>query len=139
VDGPGDVALVKINSKGDKLLYSTYVGGNGDDGGIAIVVYKNSVCVTGATYSLYFPEKNSVQDGPGGDQDAFVFKLDLKKNVLDFSTYLGGSKREWGFSVAVDKKGAVYTVGETYSADFPLKNPFLEDQKGVDGFIAKIK
>jgi len=139
VDGPGDVAVVKINSKGDKLLYSTYMGGNDDEGGVAIVLHKNSVCVTGVTSSTDFPEKNPVQRGYGGNLDAFVFKLDLKKNILDFSTYLGGSQREWGFSLAVDNRGAVYAVGETYSTDFPLKKAFQGDQKGIDGFVTKIK
>ena len=139
LEGPGDVAVSKINSKGDKLLYSTFLGGDDDEGGSGIVLHKNSVCVTGVTSSSDFPVKSPVQRYYNGELDAFVFKLNLQKNALVFSTYLGGSEREWGYGVAVDKKGAVYAVGETYSEDFPLKNPFQKDQKDIDGFVTKIK
>ena len=43
---------------------------------------------------------------------------------LDYSTYLGGNKDDWGTGIAVDNTNNVYMTGNTYSSNFPTKNAF---------------
>ncbi len=59
--------------------------------------------------------------------------------TLDYSTYLGGSRTDQGNGIAVDGYGNAYVTGETWSSDFPIKNPFQATFSGfMDSFIAKL-
>lgn len=44
--------------------------------------------------------------------------------ILDFSSYAGGSAADIAQGVAFDAAGNLYVVGETYSTDFPTRNPY---------------
>jgi hypothetical protein len=58
--------------------------------------------------------------------------------TLVYSSYLGGSAADYGYSVAVDSSGCAYTVGETWSNNFPLLNPMQSVQAGdTDIFVTK--
>jgi hypothetical protein len=58
--------------------------------------------------------------------------------TLVYSSYLGGSAADYGYAVAVDNSGSAYTVGETWSANFPLLNPMQSVQAGdTDIFVTK--
>ena len=77
------------------LVYSTYLGGKGDDYGLGIAVdASGKVYVTGATDSTNFPTKNPLQAASGGGYDAFVTELNATGSALVYSTYLGGSGNE---------------------------------------------
>ena len=80
------------------LLYSTYLGGSGDDRrGYAIAVdAAGSAYVTGQTQSTNFPTANPLQATINGTSDAFVTKLNAAGSHLLYSTYLGGSNDELG-------------------------------------------
>jgi len=58
-------------------MYSTYLGGDGDDGGLGIAVDSSgNAYVTGGTESTSgFPIQNAFQESHGGHGDAFVTKL----------------------------------------------------------------
>ncbi len=58
--------------------------------------------------------------------------------VLDFSTYVGGTRLDWGRDIALDRQGNIYITGETQSTDFPLENP-MDAQAGgsFDAFVLK--
>ena len=66
---------MKIHSSGNSVEYSTYLGGEGEDGarGIAIDNTGNSYIV-GRTNSLDFPVQNAY-NGTLGGTDAFLTKL----------------------------------------------------------------
>src|SRR5437773_487076 len=112
--------VTKLNPTGSALVYSTYLGGSGGDGGTGIAVdTAGSAYVTGATSSIDFPTVNPLQAAYGGDGDAFVSKLDAAGSALLSSTYLGGSGADAGYGIAVDTLGNAYVTGETRSTDFP--------------------
>jgi hypothetical protein len=133
------------------LAYSTFLGGAGDENddslpAIAVDLQGNAY-VTGDTDSANFPLKNPFQSvhGSGYDSDAFVTKLSPDGSSLVYSTFLGGSGEDIGYSICVDLAGNVYLGGTTGSADFPVTPlAFQTTLKGVltggygDGFVTKL-
>ena len=139
--------VTKMNAAGSALVYSTYLGGSSPDGdqGYAIAVDSSgNAYVTGLTNSSNFPTENPVQKHKAGHGDAFVTKLNPSGSALVYSTYLGGSNNDYGYSIAVDSSGNAYVTGTTYSPNFPVTPGAF--QTGCDGaskgygciFVAKI-
>jgi len=142
-DGSQDVFVMKLNSAGSALSYSTYLGGGGDDRGLGIAVDGSmNAYVTGSTSSTNFPAVNPSQGVFAGGVDAFVTKLSSVGSVLSYSTYLGGSGSDYGRRISVDIVGNVYVTGDTDSTDFPIVNPFLPgggaNAGSSDIFVARL-
>lgn len=140
--GSNDVFVSKLNSNGTALVYSTYLGGNGNDFGQGIAIDSSgNAYVTGQTDSTNFPTRNGFQArlGGAGFPDAFLVKLGPAGSNLLYSTYFGGTNSESGNGIAVDSAGKVYLAGETASeAGFPTKKPFQAfPGGGLDAFVAK--
>jgi len=139
--GTSDAFVAKLNSSGNGLYYSTYLGGSGDyeDGNGIAVDSSGNAYVTGRTYSVNFPTANPYQAVYGGGGDAFVAKMSASGNELDYSTYLGGRAYEEGNAIAVDSSGNAYVTGFTSSTNFPTKNPYQAVSAGNDDvFITKL-
>jgi uncharacterized protein (TIGR03437 family) len=131
------VTKFDINGNG---VYSTFLGGAGDDYAFAIAADSGgNVFVTGSTTSTAFPTTQAaLQPRPGGGIDAFVAKLS-PTGTLVFSTYLGGSGDDQAFAIAVDAADAPYITGQTGSTDFPTANPAQAKAAGNgDVFVAKL-
>jgi hypothetical protein len=138
--GESDVFISKLNSSGNNLDYSTYLGAEGDDIGLGIDVDQSGCAyITGKTNSTGFPTANAYQATLSGDFDVFITKLSSIGNALAYSTYLGGSLDEVGYGISVDGGGNAYISGYTSSYDFPTKNAF-QGIFGVnnDVFVSKI-
>jgi len=134
----GDAFVAKLSPDGSRLVYSTYLGGTGDDAGAGIAVDgAGDAYVVGSTTSTDFPTKNALQASNGGGRDAFVAKLTPSGSALLFSTYLGGNGDDWGNGIALDAGGAPVVAGTTGSATFPTKNPLQASPKnGRDAFVS---
>ncbi len=116
--------VMKLNSTGSGLVYSTYLGGAGPGGGSAenrgndiAVDSQGSAYVAGFTESADFPVKDPIQLDAG---TAFLSKFSPAGTTLVYSTHLGGSGGDEAAAVAVDSSGNAYVVGTTGSGDFPL-------------------
>ena len=118
--GQANGFVSKLNATGSALVYSTYLGGNNDDGGSAIAVDPlGNAYVTGLAESTDFPLVGALQGTfAGGSMDAFLTVMD-PNGVPSFSTFLGGSSDDQGSSITVDSSGHVFVAGRTSSADFP--------------------
>src|SRR5438093_3333490 len=80
--GGFDAFVVKLNRTGSGLVYGTYLGGSGPDGGLGIAIdILGNAYVTGGTRSTNFPTFGAFQGALAGDplmpsrRDAFVTKL----------------------------------------------------------------
>ncbi|MFO0969605.1 MAG: LamG-like jellyroll fold domain-containing protein, partial [Gemmataceae bacterium] len=144
--GSNDVFVTKIDptlSGAASLVYSTYLGGSGNDQGVAVAADANgNAYVTGLTASNNFPTAAPFQASPGTSaNDVFVTKLNPSGTGLLYSTYLGGATNEQPVSIAVDSGGNAVVAGFTASPDFPVVNasqPTLANLSGSnDAFVTR--
>jgi hypothetical protein len=130
--GERDVFILRLNSDGDTLLYSTYVGGpNAESGRVIAVDVQGNMFVAGTAYGPGFPMLNSFDASFNGTWDAFVFKLNADGDELEFSTYIGGSDSEACRSFALDSEGNLVILGQTQSIDFPTFNAYDDTYQGL--------
>ncbi len=140
--GQQDAFVTKVNSSGNALIYSTYIGGQRGDVGNSIAVDPTGAAhITGSTGSFSdFPLQNPAQPAYGGsDLDAFVTKINPAGTALLASTYLGGNLAEVGNAIAIDSLGNIYVTGVTNSSNFPTVNPIqAQSRGGNEAFVTKL-
>ena len=139
-----DAIVTKLSAAGSALVYSTYLGGSGEDvaNGLALDGSGNAY-VTGTTNSADFPTTSGVlQTVLAGSRDAFVTKLDPTGSSLRYSTYLGGlGSNQFGNGIAVDGSGNAYVGGYTDASSFPITPNVPQPAFGggaIDGFVSQI-
>jgi len=164
-NGLADIVLSKLNTTGNVLLASTFIGAAGDDGininagfvtfsslkynyadesrGEIIVDAANNYYIASCTRSNNFPTTaGSYQPAWGGGlQDGVVFKFNSTLNTLQWSTFLGGSADDAAYSVQQASTGDLYVAGGTNSFNFPTTAGALHTtfQGGLaDGFISHL-
>jgi hypothetical protein len=135
--GSLDGFLIKCSPAGT-ILFATYFGGSGYDQILGVAVDgMNRAWVTGITESTDLPLVSPLQSNLGGYRNAFVATFS-STGMLIFSTYFGGTGPDVGNGIAADGAGNAYVVGDTQSANFPLKHPAQASFGGVqDAFVAK--
>lgn len=149
--GGFDSFVSKINPQGNGVVYSTYLGGEFDDFGTGIAIDgAGNAYVTGWTKcpvpdsTPCFPVKNAFQpEFAGGNNDAFVTRLNATGTDVAYSTFLGGGRilnttDDWGQDIAVDASGAATVMGYTYSQDFPVTpGAYDTTSNGLDAFVTR--
>lgn len=108
--GGADVFISRLTSEGNALVFSSYLGGSGDDGARDMVVTGDDVYLTGETLSADFPiTAGSLDDACGADSvcndgaaDGFVSKLanPTPAGILQFSAA----------DYSVDEEAGVITI-----------------------------
>jgi len=138
-DSRKNAFVMKLNPQGTTVLYSTYLGGNADDEGLAVAVdASGQALVTGYTDSTNFPTANPYRAANSGARDGFVTRLSPAGNTVLYSTYLGGSGSDLAFAVALDSQGNFYVAGSTTSTVFPTVSPYQANVGGLrDAFVSK--
>lgn len=127
------------------LDYATYLGGTADDAAAALAVDdEGRTYVTGFTNSYDFPLERPLQDTFAGplrpfEGDGFVARF-AENDLLDFATYLGGSRDDHPMAVALDAAGQVHIAGWTRSHDFPTTpGAYQAERRGTeDAFLVKL-
>jgi len=120
-NGGRDVFVTKFSQDGSSLVYSTYIGGSGDDYAWSIQVDgTGSALISGITDSPFFPTTPGAYDtSANGIGDAYVLRLNATGSALLFSSLIGGSDWDEAWDVAVGPTGRLYVAGYTISSDFP--------------------
>jgi hypothetical protein len=156
VPGAGDAFVAKLHPAGggqSDLVYSSYLGGNLDDGIARIAVDdQGMVYLAGVTASTDFPTTlDALQPLPGStdlaqrslNTDAFLVKMDLRQSGaagLLYSTYIGGTAEENIGGLALDNGRNVYLTGRSSSTNFTTTRNALQRQPGgkKDAYVLKI-
>lgn len=144
-----DGFVTKFNTTGTGLVYSTYIGGSGDDGATSIKVDSNGVAyVKGNTFSSNFPTTPGAFSNTftaGLNSEAFVLLLNPAGSALNYSTYLGGSTgAEYGLAttmLALDSEVPpnIYITGYSNATNFPTTTGAYQTKRsgGYDAFVTK--
>jgi len=135
-NGGIDAFVSKFN-KNSTHVWSTYVGGSGDDRGFGIVTDSTrKVFITGETdaggWAFGGPDITH-----NGGTDGFVFAL-RRNSVPLWGTYLGGAGDDAGYGIAVDAADQLFAVGQTESPGW-LSGGFDDTLTGLsDGYLVQI-
>jgi len=140
--GYNETVVTKLNSSGNALIYSTYLGGAGDGfpegmtldaGGDAYVV--------GEADAPTYPVVNAIQSTPGSTYTGTLSRLHWNGTALSlvFSTFWGGNFTTSANAVAVDNNNHIYVGGFTEASVFPTTAGVYQTAAGggFDGFVTK--
>jgi uncharacterized repeat protein (TIGR01451 family) len=129
------------------LTYFSYLGGTGNDAGLAITVdTANGAVLTGWTQSTDFPvTAGAIQSAlKGTQQNAFLARINTAATsgngtVGSYATYFGGTGVDKGTSVALDTNLSTYFAGDTTSGEIQTQAPLQANNKGgSDAFAVKL-
>ncbi len=140
-----DAYVVKLNSTGTNLVFSTYIGGaNPSVTGYDIAVSATGESfITGYTYGMDATPGAfdvTVNGPPGLYPDAFAARLNNDGTSLYYLTFLGGDNWDEGNGIAVDANDNAYVTGFTSSSNFPVTVGAYDVaySNSTDAFITKI-
>jgi hypothetical protein len=146
LNGFKNAFVAKFNPSGQPI-FSTYLGGNGSDSGMAIAADSNHrAYVTGQTSSSNLPGVSGGFQSTLKGTNAFVSRFSSDGAALEYSTYLGGANEssdggDVGLGIAVDSTFDAYVTGQTDSTTFPLQNPIQSTFAGTNvthAFVTKL-
>lgn len=137
IDGLQDLFVMRVDSSGQSLRFSTLLGGSAEDfNGLAAVDLCGQVYVSGYTYSTDFPTAQAFDDSHNGGSDLVVAGLSADGSALVAATFLGGADFEFNNAILL-RGGRVYVAGVTSSSDFPVAAPYDGSFNGNnDGVLA---
>ena len=154
--GGCDISLSKFSSNGSTLIYSTYIGGLGNESPHSIIVDgNNDLLILGTTASNNYPITVGAYDNtfnggvtytgsiPNyvGGSDIVISKLSTNGSVLMGSTFVGGSGNDglnsgaslkynyaddYRGEIIIDNSNNVYVASSTLSNDFPVTGGVIQ-------------
>lgn len=154
--GAFDAFLMKITPAGrgaQDLVYATLLGGNNSDKAFAVALDSANppnAYITGTTASTNFPTNGAVaahqttlpSNATSATSDAFVSVIAQNATTgmtsLAYSTYLGGSQTDTGYSIEAAQPYAVYVGGTANSWDFPWRDNFQPFNGYGNAFLVKL-
>lgn len=118
-----DGICARFNSNLTALQFSTFLGGNADDGAFSIQVASPTlVYLCGGTSSTNFPRTtNGLNTSYQGGHDGFVCRFNPSGGINSLrSTYLGTNSFDQAFFVQLDKQKKVYVFGQS-TGGYPVE------------------
>jgi gliding motility-associated-like protein len=160
--GNVDIGITRFTPTGNNRIYSTYVGGDGDDIPHSLISDgAGNLVIMGRTTSSNYPRKGYGSPNLGGS-DIVVTKLSANGTVLIGSAQIGGTNTDGAnidaaitpgncntllynygdnarSEVILDDAGNIYVAANTQSADFPRVNAFQNTIGGKqDAVVVKL-
>lgn len=136
-----DSFITAFTEDGSNVGFSTYLGGLHVESMAGLKVdAAGKVHVAGFTSSPDFPLVNPIQATFDTYSHGYVARLSGDGQVLEYSTYVGGSRRDRIFGMDVHGNGSVYVTGDTESVDYPTVNAVQPYFRGPswDAFVTRI-
>lgn len=120
--GSYDIFISRLSSDLSTLIASTFLGGSGLDISTDMTMdVSGNIIVAGYTDSDDYPVTAGAYDGTrNGSSDVFVSKLSGDLSTLIASTYIGGVRGDFAYSIHTDSSNKILITGETNSIDFPV-------------------
>ena len=145
-NGGANVFVTKLNATGTALVYSTYIGTSQNEFASDLAIdANNNAYITGRAPDVLIDYPTTVgafDTTHNGSDDVFVTKLNDTGAALVYSTFLGGSNFDRGFSIAVDSNQEAYVAGSTIDdvTDFPTTAGASDTTHNgnTDFFVTKI-
>src|SRR5437773_1523882 len=123
--GGTDAFVARLDPSGSTLVFSTYLGGGGDDAAIALSLDASAnIYVAGTTRSTDFPQKNALSAQFGSAASNFVAELNSDASTLVYSTYFADAQTSIT-AASASATGTLYLAGTTSSTSFPTVRPSL--------------
>jgi hypothetical protein len=142
--GKRDIFCTKLDSLGDSLIFSTFIGYSNDNAASDLMIDSDcNIYITGCTTSDKYPVTCNAYDtsfNGGFFYDCILTKLSNDGRNVIYSTYLGGNGYDVGRTLFLDSLNNIYIAGEAMN-NFPTtKGAYSENiNGGTDGFVIKLK
>ncbi|MFY7838811.1 MAG: PKD domain-containing protein [Lacibacter sp.] len=143
--GAQDAVVLKLNANATGIIWSTYLGGSGDDAGFVLSydpLNPSNIYVGGGTGSANFPvgAGGTLQATyNGGLTDGYLAMLQDNGSSVGLvrSTYLGTGNIDMVYGVQFDSRGFPYVMG-TSTGNWPVQNAAYSVANSRQ-FIAKLR
>lgn len=115
-----DGVVFKMDNKLTRLIWSSYLGGSGDDAVYSLALDKNdNAYVAGGTNSIDFIKSTNAVDTAftGTRCDGFITKINPTGSAVLSSTYYGSDVYDQIYFIELDRQDSVYVFGQTDKMD----------------------
>lgn len=138
INDDNDAYIAVLNEQGNRIDFSTYIGGSGVDEAIDIEVSSSGdVIIAGTTSSIDLSTIGASQIRPGGGNDVFIARINVDEPALEYLSYFGGSGRDRVLKLVLDTDDNAVIVGDTPIPDFGYTHDLRSgDNEAIDGYIA---
>ena len=139
--GLQDGVIFELNNNCSALLWSTYIGGSGNDAAYVLSLNKknhNELYVAGGTMSSNFPTTAGTihTTFQGGSIDGWVRRYNNVGHTLVASTFIGTSSYDQVYGIQTDDSNNVYIMGQSLGA-YPTTTGVYSNP-GSSQFASKI-
>jgi hypothetical protein len=141
--------VLKLNSYGSALIYSTYLSGPIKNASyrtdcpshcITIDSLSNSY-IAGYTKSQNFPTTIGAYNRKFKDfTDIYITKINISGSALIYSTFIGGNSVDDVTKISIDKSCNIYITGYTKSVEYPITENVIKTSfsGSKDAFATKL-
>ncbi|MGI6320746.1 MAG: PKD domain-containing protein [Bacteroidales bacterium] len=138
--GDQDGCVFKFNHNLTNLIWSSYLGGAGEDGCYSIqLTSDNEMYIGGGTNSVNFPTTNGVlMPAHKGGVDGYITKINQNGTSVLASTYYGSSAYDQVYLVKSDRDNYIYAFGQTGASGTTFIQNAIWNKPGGGQFISKI-
>ncbi|MBS1600338.1 MAG: PKD domain-containing protein [Bacteroidetes bacterium] len=140
--GGQDGVVLKINPGCNTLLFSSYLGGTGDDAAFVLKVnpLTGDIYVGGATTGAFPGNKAGALQSiyQGGPSDAFVTIISNDGTTQKKTSYFGTSGFDGIYGIEFDKKGFPYIMGST-TGSWQVTSNVGFINPGAKQFVSKLQ
>lgn len=137
-----DGVVMKIDATCNNFIWTSFLGGNGDDGTYVLEINPSNgdIYVAGGTASTNLPATaGTIGTGyNGGNADGFVATISNNGSTLKKATYLGTNATDIVYGIKFDRLGFPYVMGTT-RGNWTVTPATVWSNPGSKQFVAKLQ
>jgi hypothetical protein len=139
-NGNQDAYLSRFKSTCNSLVFSTFIGGTGNDVGNDLLVMNGSIIVGGFTFSNNFPISNAMDPSFTGISEGFISCFNSAGTAISSSSFWGGNNIDEVTDLLSYNSNSFYVCGNTASSlNFPISLGSYDNSfnGSLDAFVSK--